>query len=105
MNTTSAKVCNSCGSPINVGDTTNSKRLPRPRAATPRRFQSRTPAPAPRRQPDLAALPFGSRLVARETFTFKTQAGRVEKVTAGVTYLSKDSEAYKAKPSAFQYAA
>jgi hypothetical protein len=86
--------------------------MPRPRAQasprakaspTPRRFQKS--APAPRKQPDLATLPFGSRLVAVSSFTFKTQSGRMSKVTAGITYVSKDSEAYKAKPSAFQYAA
>lgn len=103
MNTEKAKFCNSCANPINVKPIESKSKGSRPRAATPpqRRFQKS--APTSSRQPDLASLPFGTQLVARETFTFKTQAGRVSKVTKGITFVAKDSEAYAAKPSAFAF--
>jgi hypothetical protein len=99
--------CTSCGRSLAGAKTlVESKSRPRSRAATttttatPRRFQNSTP----RKQPSLRALPFGTQLVAKESFVFKMQSGHMSKVTAGITYCARDSEAYKAKPSAFVYA-
>ena len=86
MNTEKARFCNSCANPINVAPV---EAKSRPRAATPRRFQS----PAPAR---------GPLLVARETYDATDPiTHKVVHVIAGRTRIAAGCWLHKTRPSAF----